>query len=747
MERLRRRRPPGDGVHAELQQQRRRLPDRSQRAPERRHLRRRHRHRRHAQQRVLHPPVAPAQWHHYAFVFDTHGAGGAADHAVRRRPARAPTPSSTAAPAPATSPTRRCTSCRAPASAVRRRRPRRASRSTTRALSASTIAEHYGSYGTNRRPVATLHGVAEPGAQARPGGDLRRARPPATPTARSSSTSGTSTATAATRPTPARPRAPRRPTRPRSNVDVQPARLRHEQRHRRRDAHRRRSATSRRRPRSRSQPNPAVIGRTVTFNGSGSSDTDGTIAKYEWDLDGNGTYETDTGTTPTTTRSLRDAPATSPSACASPTTTALTDDDHARASAWCRRSSRPRPRSRPRPTRPSQAQTVSFDALRLERSRRLDRQVRVGPRRQRHLRDRHRHHADDDARLHDRGRRSPVGLRVTDGDGMTGTTTVPRLRQRHRDHLLAEGAGHRRPRALLAHGRHGAARRWPTAKGSSPATLSGGATAGRPGRRRRRLRHGGQLRRRRRLRPRPTSNLLEHQQAHGRVLAQVERVRQQRRPRARVHAQLQRQPGRLPRRPELPGQRRPLHARPRSRGVAQHRLVHASRARASGTTTRWCSTPTAPAGQQITPYVDGQAGLVHQERERHRRRPVRQLAAVLHVAGGTALSPSGTTLFGAGDLDELAVYDRVLTPPRSRRSTSRRSTTPPIASFTASPNPATPGQTRELQRLGLERLGRHDRQVRVGPRRQRHLRDRHRHHADDVDRLRRPRATGRSACA
>ena len=45
-------------------------------------------------------------------------------------------------------------------------------------------------------------------------------------------------------------------------------------------------------------------GRPVTFNGAGSSDPDGTIAKYEWDLDGNGTYETSTGTTPTTTHAF-----------------------------------------------------------------------------------------------------------------------------------------------------------------------------------------------------------------------------------------------------------------------------------------------------------------------------------------------------------------------------------------------------------------------------------------------------------
>jgi hypothetical protein len=35
----------------------------------------------------------------------------------------------------------------------------------------------------------------------------------------------------------------------------------------------------------------------ITFDASASSDSDGTIVKYEWDLDGNGTYETNTGTT------------------------------------------------------------------------------------------------------------------------------------------------------------------------------------------------------------------------------------------------------------------------------------------------------------------------------------------------------------------------------------------------------------------------------------------------------------------
>ena len=50
-------------------------------------------------------------------------------------------------------------------------------------------------------------------------------------------------------------------------------------------------------------PNPAGINSTVTFNGSASSDPDGTVKRYEWDLDGNGSYETDGGTSATTQRS------------------------------------------------------------------------------------------------------------------------------------------------------------------------------------------------------------------------------------------------------------------------------------------------------------------------------------------------------------------------------------------------------------------------------------------------------------
>jgi PKD domain len=51
-------------------------------------------------------------------------------------------------------------------------------------------------------------------------------------------------------------------------------------------------------------PNPALVGRSITFDGSASSDESG-IAHYEWDLDGDSNFETDGGTSPTTARTYQ----------------------------------------------------------------------------------------------------------------------------------------------------------------------------------------------------------------------------------------------------------------------------------------------------------------------------------------------------------------------------------------------------------------------------------------------------------
>jgi hypothetical protein len=46
-------------------------------------------------------------------------------------------------------------------------------------------------------------------------------------------------------------------------------------------------------------PGPALAGRPVTFDASASHDDDGTVVRYEWDLDGDGIFETDGGVSPT----------------------------------------------------------------------------------------------------------------------------------------------------------------------------------------------------------------------------------------------------------------------------------------------------------------------------------------------------------------------------------------------------------------------------------------------------------------
>jgi subtilisin-like proprotein convertase family protein len=54
-------------------------------------------------------------------------------------------------------------------------------------------------------------------------------------------------------------------------------------------------------------PNPVAAGASVLLDARGSSDPDGTIVKYDWDLDGNGSFETTSGATPTRTHTYPNA--------------------------------------------------------------------------------------------------------------------------------------------------------------------------------------------------------------------------------------------------------------------------------------------------------------------------------------------------------------------------------------------------------------------------------------------------------
>ena len=259
-------------------------------------------------------------------------------------------------------------------------------------------------------------------------------------------------------------------------------------------------------------PNPVIEGEPVSFNGSGSSDPDGTIAKYEWDLDGNGSYETDT---------------------------------------------------------------------------------RLQP--------------DDQPHLRDPGHLT-VGLRVTDNGGKTATTTAPvSVKQRRSQQLPRRGARHPRPRSLLADGRDQRRRPSPTASARSPATAVGDADASAcPAASPATPTAAAALRRRRRRRQAPV-NLSGTHAGDGRVLAEVEHLRQRRSPGDGVHQQLQRQRRRLPDRPERAPQLGGSFGVGIGTGDSATTPSSTARAPASGTTTPSSSTPPPPPAQQITPYVDGKA--------------------------------------------------------------------------------------------------------------------------------------------
>jgi PKD repeat protein len=53
-------------------------------------------------------------------------------------------------------------------------------------------------------------------------------------------------------------------------------------------------------------PQTVVTGEPSHFDAAGSTDPDGTVVKYLWDLDGDGSFETDTGTSPVTSRFYAD---------------------------------------------------------------------------------------------------------------------------------------------------------------------------------------------------------------------------------------------------------------------------------------------------------------------------------------------------------------------------------------------------------------------------------------------------------
>jgi PKD repeat protein len=169
-----------------------------------------------------------------------------------------------------------------------------------RALSAATIDEHYASYGTNRRPVARFTSTPNP---AKPGQTVTfngstSSDPDGTITKYEWDLDGNGSyeTNSGSTPTVTKSYATE------GNVDVN-LRVTDNQTGVDTETHTV-NIVANQAPTAAvtATPNPLILGQTAQLSASGSNDPDGTIAKYEWDLDGNGTYETDTGTTPTTSK-------------------------------------------------------------------------------------------------------------------------------------------------------------------------------------------------------------------------------------------------------------------------------------------------------------------------------------------------------------------------------------------------------------------------------------------------------------
>ena len=104
-------------------------------------------------------------------------------------------------------------------------------------------------------------------------------------------------------------------------------------------------------------PHVVPTGQPVTFSAAAAVDPDGTIVRYEWDLDGNGSFETDTGQTPSLSRTFA-TPATVQ------VSVRVTDDDGrtAQTARTLRVSAPPRPSFTVTPNPVSPGREVIFDA-------------------------------------------------------------------------------------------------------------------------------------------------------------------------------------------------------------------------------------------------------------------------------------------------------------------------------------------------------------------------------------------------
>ena len=453
-------------------------------------------------------------------------------------------------------------------------------------------------------------------------------------------------------------------------------------------------------------PNPVKLGQTVTFNGSTSSDPDGTIAKYEWDLDGNGTYETDTGTNPRRHAQLRDARpvdvrlrVTDNLTGTDTETRTLNVGNQAPTASF---TATPNPAVVDQPTAFNASASSDPDGTIAKYEWDLDGngtyETDTGT-------------TATTTKTYAAPGTSTSACASPTTAATTATTTLARHgQQRRRSQLRDTRARHARPRRATGAWATPPGRRSPTARARTtrPPRRAG---VRRAGRRRRRPEHGQRASTASTTPPVRTSTSRARAR-HGRVLAEVEPLRRRRRL-AMEFTELQRQRRRLPRRPERTAAAGPSAS---ASGAAPRATTSSSPgpAPARGTTTRSSSTRRRRRATQITPYVDGAA-------RRYTKLDSGTGAGTSPTRRCTSCRAQAASLFGAGDLDEVAVYNRALSaatiaehyalvrhqpPPDRRASRSRRTRR---RSTRRSPSDAT----------GSTRPRRHDRQVRVGPRRQR----------------------------
>ena len=590
-----------------------------------------------------------------------------------------------------------------------------------RALSAGTVAEHYGSYGTNRRPVATFTvspSAPKPNqtvtynasASSDPDGSIVRYEWDLDGNGSYETNTGTNPQATTTYATA-------------QNIDVH---LRVYDNSNGTDVATRAVSIGNAAPTAAFSisNNPAVVGSTVTFNGSGSSDADGTIAKYEWDLDGNGSYETDTGTTATASRSY---------ASAGDVTVGLrvTDDDAATATTTRALSVVPAQQpptasftASPNPVQ--SGQTVSFNG-----SGSNDPDGAIA-----------KYEWDLDGNgsyetdtgttaTTTRAYTSPgtvaVGLRVTDADGMTGTRTVP---------VYVNGTGTTYSQKVLATG--GLSNYWrmgdgpgstlADAKGSSTATLAGGPALGAPGA----VAgdndtavsfDGVDDSAAANVNLSDTSKLTVEFWLKWNAFANDDDLALEFTP------DYNDTPGGFLVDPNAP-QGGGLFGLGLGQGASRNTAFFARPSAGQWHHYALVFDSSAPAGQQIAPYVDGQAVSFTKSASGTGAGPFANSRLFFMSRGGTGLSPAGTTLFGAGAMDELAIYKRVLSASEIADQYQSTLNNAPSASFTASPNPATPGQTVSFNGSGSTdsdgTIAKYEWDLDGNGT----LRDRHRHHGD-----------------